>query len=41
MALLRRFFSLKTMAANRKLTMTLPRRIIETTEIIAPGRDKA
>ena len=39
MALLRRFFSLKTMAANRKLTMTLP--IIETTEIIAPGRDKA
>ena len=36
-ALALRFFSLKTSAANRKETTTLPLRTIDTTEIIAPG----
>ena len=36
-----RFFSLKTIAPNRKLTITLLRRIIDTTDIMASGSDKA
>lgn len=37
-ALARRFFSWKKAAPKRKLTITLLRRIIDTIEIIAPGR---
>ena len=36
-----RFFSLKTMAPNRKETITLPLLIIETIEIIASSKLKA
>lgn len=41
MALERKFFSLKIIAPNKKETITLPRRTIETIAIIAPGHDKA
>jgi hypothetical protein len=40
-ALLFKFFSLNTIAPKRKETITLPRRTIETMEIMASSRLKA
>lgn len=41
MAFDRRFFSFINIAPNAKDTITLPRRTIDTTAIMAPGHDKA
>lgn len=41
MAFERKFFSRNTIAPKRNETMTLPRRTIDTTAIIAPEHDSA